>query len=72
MYPQSHTIKEYHIISWLVKSSSIYIKERERERERGGRRLTAPVLEVVETRVIGRFQDHVHSAEPGAVHLVRW
>ena len=70
MYPQSHTIKEYHIISWLVKSSSIYIKER--ERERGGRRLTAPVLEVVETRVIGRFQDHVHSAEPGAVHLVRW
>ena len=70
MYAQSHTIKEYHIISWLVKSSSIYIKER--ERERGGRRLTAPVLEVVETRVIGRFQDHVHSAEPGAVHLVRW
>ena len=72
MYAQSHTVKEYHIIGWLVKSSSIYIKERERERERGGRRLTAPVLEVVETRVIGRFQDHVHSAEPGAVHLVRW
>ena len=70
MYAQSHTVKEYDIIGWLVKNSSIYIKER--ERERGGRRLTAPVLEVVETGVIGRFQDHVHSAEPGAVHLVRW
>ena len=34
MYAQSHTVKEYHIIGWLVKSSSIYIKERERERER--------------------------------------
>ena len=67
MYPQSHTVKEYHIIGWLVKSSH-YITLR-KERKRGGRRLTAPVLEVVETGVIGRFQDHVHPAEPGSVHL---
>ena len=68
MYAQSHTIKEYHIISWSV----FTVFTLRKERERGGRRLTAPVLEVVETRVIGRFQDHVHSAEPGAVHFVRW
>ena len=34
MYPQSHTVKEYDIIGWLVKGSSIYIKERERERRK--------------------------------------
>ena len=28
----------------------------------------APVLEVVEAGVVGRLEDHVHSAEPWPVH----